>query len=93
MRTAGEADEVVSAVLLEQAALADWKAPVGVGGGAVGSGGGSGSGSGTEAEREVRGRRRKYAFHLAMAAARYEKCGIVSRLPSLSLSPSLTFAV
>ena len=94
VRTAGEADEVVSAVLLEQAALADWKAPVGVGGGAVGSGGGSGSGSGTEAEREVRGRRRKYAFHLAMAAARYEKCGIVSlrRLFSVSLPSQYAFA-
>ena len=79
VRTAGEADEVVSAVLLEQAALADWKAPVGILGG---TGGGGGLKAGKEGE--IRGRRRKYAFHLAMAAARYEKCGIVSRRPSLS---------
>lgn len=80
VRTAGEADEVVSAVLLEQAALADWKAPVGILGGTTGGGGGLKAGK----EGEIRGRRRKYAFHLAMAAARYEKCGIVSRLSSLT---------
>lgn len=59
VRAAAEADEVVSAVLLEQAAIADLHAPVGV----VGA--------------SSRGRRRKYAFHMAMAAARYEKCGVV----------------
>ncbi|BGO99248.1 hypothetical protein NBRC10513v2_000352 [Rhodotorula toruloides] len=53
VRTAGEVEEVVSAVLLEQAALAE----------AMGGG---------------RKRRRKYAFCMAMAAARYEKCGIKS---------------
>ncbi|BGP21457.1 (transport protein particle) complex protein Trs85 [Rhodotorula toruloides] len=53
VRTAGEAEEVVSAILIEQAALAE-----------VMSGG--------------RKRRRKYAFCMAMAAARYEKCGIKS---------------
>ncbi|GAA5866902.1 hypothetical protein JCM3774_004598 [Rhodotorula dairenensis] len=58
VRTAGEADEVVCAVLLEQAALADSNAPVGFAG------------------HSGKGRRRKYAFHLAMAAARYEKCGV-----------------
>ncbi|GAA6008142.1 uncharacterized protein JCM10292_001859 [Rhodotorula paludigena] len=58
VRAAAEADEVVSAVLLEQAAIADLHAPVGV----VGA--------------SSRGRRRKYAFHMAMAAARYEKCGV-----------------
>jgi hypothetical protein len=55
VRTAGEAEEVVSAVLIEQAALAEV-----MGGG--------------------KQRRRKYAFCMAMAAARYEKCGIVSFL-------------
>lgn len=65
VRTAGEAEEVVSAVLLEQAAKADWHTPVG-----ILAGGSSGASN--------KGRRRKYAFHLAMAAARYEKCGIVS---------------
>ncbi|BGP28622.1 hypothetical protein JCM10296v2_000358 [Rhodotorula toruloides] len=53
VRTAGEVEEVVSAVLLEQAALAE----------VMGDG---------------RKRRRKYAFCMAMAAARYEKCGIKS---------------
>ncbi|KAK4054931.1 hypothetical protein OIV83_000855 [Microbotryomycetes sp. JL201] len=49
LRTAGDADELCSALLLEQAALADLHLP--------------------------RPLRRKYAFHMAMAAARYEKCG------------------
>ncbi|GAA5918451.1 hypothetical protein JCM1841_003975 [Sporobolomyces salmonicolor] len=81
IRAAGEADEVASAVLLEQAALADLK---------LGEGG-----------RE-RAHRRKYAVHMVMAAARYEKSGLKSlsrrclsqastlyRVPSLpSRSPS-----
>lgn len=55
-------DEVSSALLLEQAAIADLNLP--------------------------RCSRRKYAFHMAMAAARYEKSGLVSRLFRFFLSPS-----
>ncbi|KAM0793278.1 hypothetical protein ACM66B_000739 [Microbotryomycetes sp. NB124-2] len=52
LRTAGDADELCSALLLEQAAIADLHQP--------------------------RPLRRKYAFHMSMAAARYEKCGFKS---------------
>ncbi|KAK4704695.1 trafficking protein particle complex subunit 8, partial [Phenoliferia sp. Uapishka_3] len=52
VRTAGESDEVASAILLEQAAIADLHLPL--------------------------ASRRKYAFHMAMAATRYEKSGIKS---------------
>ena len=51
-------DEFSSALLLEQAAIADLHLP--------------------------RPSRRKYAFHMAMAAARYEKCGYVSLYNSCS---------
>jgi hypothetical protein len=47
-------DEMVSALLLEQAALADLQLPM--------------------------PSRRKFAFHMAMAAARYEKSGMVCSL-------------
>lgn len=46
-----QAEEMISAILLEQAALCDLRLP--------------------------RSSMRKYAFHMAMAAARYEKCGLV----------------
>jgi hypothetical protein len=58
VRAAGEADEVPSAVLIEEAAAAD------VRGG-----------------KSQRGRRRR-AFHLVMAARRYETAGLVSRMLS-----------
>ena len=57
-----QAEEIPSAILLEQAALADLRLP--------------------------KPAMRRYAFHLVMAAQRYEKCGQVSRsFPSLSVSP------
>ncbi|KAM0755961.1 hypothetical protein T439DRAFT_376232 [Meredithblackwellia eburnea MCA 4105] len=52
VRAAGESDEVASAILLEQAAIADLHLPM--------------------------PSRRKFAFHMAMAATRYEKSGIKS---------------
>ncbi|ORY80223.1 ER-golgi trafficking TRAPP I complex 85 kDa subunit-domain-containing protein [Leucosporidium creatinivorum] len=63
VRGAGEIDEISSALLLEQAALADLHLP--------------------------KPSRRKYAFHLAMAAARYEKSGLKS-LSRRCLSQSST---
>lgn len=61
-----KAEEIPSAILLEQAALADLRLP--------------------------RPAMRRYAFHLVMAAQRYEKCGQVSRRFSLPsrLSSSLS---
>ncbi|KAK4058005.1 hypothetical protein OIO90_000744 [Microbotryomycetes sp. JL221] len=52
VRTAGESDELCSALLLEQAAIADLHLP--------------------------RSSKRKFAFHMSMAAARFEKCGFKS---------------
>lgn len=49
-----QADELSSALLLEQAAIADLHLPM--------------------------PSRRKYAFHMSMAAARYEKTGMVRSL-------------
>lgn len=51
VRTSGDSDEIISALLLEQAALADLQLP--------------------------RASRRKFAFHMTMAAARYERTGMV----------------
>ena len=57
VKSAGEADEVPNAVMIEEAAAADVK------------GGKSQNG------------RRRRAFHLVMAARRYETAGLVSKIP------------
>lgn len=57
-------DEVSSALLLEQAAIADLNLP--------------------------KTSRRKYAFHMAMAAARYEKSGLVRAHLIVKLALALT---
>ncbi|KAL7419589.1 hypothetical protein Q5752_005501 [Cryptotrichosporon argae] len=67
VKAAGEADEVPSGVLIEEAAAADVRGGCSrIGGGKVGAGAGAGEGRG----------RRRQAFHLVMAARRYETAGL-----------------
>ncbi|GAA5838347.1 hypothetical protein JCM9279_003214 [Rhodotorula babjevae] len=85
VRAAGDAEEIVAAVLLEEAAGAElraggrWPQVAGRGGLLEGEGGSAREGEedGRERERRVP-RSRKHAFWMALAAARYEKCGVKS---------------
>ncbi|GAA5909187.1 hypothetical protein JCM8208_003405 [Rhodotorula glutinis] len=83
VRAAGDAEEIVAAVLLEEAAEAElraggrWPQPAARGqrveGGAEAEG--EGEPDGLKGEKRAP-RSRKHAFWMALAAARYEKCGV-----------------
>ena len=97
VRAAGDAEEIVAAVLLEEAAGAElraggrWPHAHAAERGARAEGEAPEDDGREEKTRERRApRSRKHAFWMALAAARYEKCGVVRPLPlDLSFSQAL----
>ena len=97
VRAAGDAEEIVAAVLLEEAAGAElraggkWPHAHAAERGARAEGEAPEDDGREEKTRERRApRSRKHAFWTALAAARYEKCGVVRPLPlDLSFSQAL----